>query len=377
MRITGITSRIISYDVSAIYGEKGPPQEVSPEYRYSFDTFHTDEGIDGRSMQFGWMGEGRAMGHVLHEAYGRFLLGRDVGEHERLWQDLRRQNRHEYNLTDTLLGTIDIALWDIRGRAAGLPIARMLGLARTTIPTYATAITVEPTPEQVYAEAQLRVRQGYRGFKIQFWDGLDRDLPRFRAAREAVGPDFPLFQDAAGFYSWTQAVEAGHELDRLDYRWFEEPLPDRQVALLKRLTDEIRTPVLTTETTRLHEMPEVIRLGAADILRGDVLIKSGITGLRKAAATAELFGYNLEIHGLGAPLLDAANLHVALSIENCEFSEGHEALYHEGLIGTPLAIDSDGLRHLPDAPGLGVEMDMDWVDDHTVEVIRTGPGAAA
>jgi galactonate dehydratase len=94
--------------------------------------------------------------------------------------------------------------------------------------------------------------------------------------------------------------------------------------------------------------------------------------LRKAAAAAELFGYNLEIHGLGAPLLDAANLHVALSIENCEFSEGHEALYHEGLVGAPLAIDGDGLRHLPDAPGLGVEMDMDWVDDHTVEVIRTG-----
>jgi L-alanine-DL-glutamate epimerase-like enolase superfamily enzyme len=371
MQITGITSRIISYDVSAIYGDVGPPKEISTDYRYSLDTFPTDEGIDGNSMQFGWMGEGQAMGHALHQAYGRFLMGRDPMEHERLWQDLRRQNRHEYNLTDTLLGTIDIALWDIRGKAAGLPIARLLGLARTTIPTNATAITVNPTPEQVYEEAQLRVRQGYRGFKIQFWDGLERDIPRFRAAREAVGPVFPLFQDAAGFYSWTEALGAGYALDELNYRWFEEPLPDRQVFQLKRLADEIRTPVLATETSRLHEMPEVLRIGAADIVRGDVLIKGGITGLRKATAAAELFGFNLEIHGLGAPLLDAANLHVALSIENCEFSEGHEALYHEGLIGSPLAIDKDGLRHLPDAPGLGVEMDWDWVDDHTVEVIRT------
>jgi L-alanine-DL-glutamate epimerase-like enolase superfamily enzyme len=372
MRITGITSRIISYDVSAIYGDVGPPQEISPEYRHSFDVIHTDEGIDGRSMQFGWMGEGQAIGHALHQAYARFLIGRDPLEHEHLWQDLRRQNRHHYNLTDALLGVIDIALWDIRGRAADLPIARLLGLARTEIPTYATAITVNPTPEQVFEEAQLRVRQGYRGFKIQFWDGLDLDIPRFRAAREAVGPDFPLFQDAAGFYSWTEAVAAGHELDDLNYRWFEEPLPDRQVFQLKRLADEIRTPVLTTETLRLHEMPEVIRIGAADLVRGDVLIKGGITGLRKAAAAAELFGYNLEIHGLGAPLLDAANLHVALSIENCEFSEGHEALYHEGLVGSPLAIDGNGMRHLPDGPGLGVEMDMDWVDDHTVEVIESG-----
>jgi L-alanine-DL-glutamate epimerase-like enolase superfamily enzyme len=374
VRITGITSRIISYDVSAIYGEAGPPLEISADYRYSFDTLHTDEGIDGHSMQFGWMGEGQAIGHALHQAYARFLIGRDPMEHEHLWQDLRRQNRHHYNLTDALLGVIDIALWDIRGKAAGLPIARMLGLARSSIPTYATAITVNPTPEQVYEEAQLRVQQGYRGFKIQFWDGLDADIPRFRAAREAVGPAFPLFQDAAGFYSWTEALGAGYVLDELNYRWFEEPLPDRQVFQLKRLTEEIRTPVLAGETSRLHELPELMRVGAADIVRGDVLIKAGITGLRKAAAAAELFGYNIEIHGLGAPLLDAANLHVALSIENCEFSEGHEALYHEGLVGTPLAIDRHGLRHLPDAPGLGVEMDWDWVDDHTIELIRSGEG---
>ena len=67
MRITGITSRIISYDVSAIYGDKGPPQEISAEYRYSFDTFHTDEGIDGRSMQFGWMGEASARVRYIYE----------------------------------------------------------------------------------------------------------------------------------------------------------------------------------------------------------------------------------------------------------------------------------------------------------------------
>ena len=113
--------------MSAIYGEVGPPQEISTDYRYSFDTLHTDEGIDGHSMQFGWLGEGQAMGHALHQGYGRFLLGPRPAEHEHLWQDLRRQNRHHYNLTDALLGVIDIALWDIRGKAAGLPIARMLG----------------------------------------------------------------------------------------------------------------------------------------------------------------------------------------------------------------------------------------------------------
>ncbi len=186
-----------------------------------------------------------------------------------------------------------------------------------------------------------------------------------------MGPDFPLFQDAAGFYSWTEALAAGYVLDELNYRWFEEPIPDREVFQLKRLTDELRTPILAGETSRLHELPEFLRIGAADLVRGDVLIKGGITGLRKAAAAAELFGFNIEIHGLGAPLLDIANLHVALSIENCEFSEGHDSLYYLGLVGEPLAIDADGNRRLPLGPGLGVELDWDWIDDHTVEMIRT------
>ncbi len=70
MRITGITSRILSYNVSAIYGEVGPPTEISPIYRYSFDTIHTDEGVDGHTIQFGWLGEGQAMGDALHQGYG-------------------------------------------------------------------------------------------------------------------------------------------------------------------------------------------------------------------------------------------------------------------------------------------------------------------
>ena len=77
----------------------------------------------------------------------------------------------------------------------------MLGLAREKIPAYATARNIEPTPEDVFKEAAERKAQGYHAFKIQFWDGLDRDIPRFRAAREAVGDDYPLMQDAAGMYT--------------------------------------------------------------------------------------------------------------------------------------------------------------------------------
>ena len=373
MQITGLTSRIIEYDLREAYGDGPIPKEIfDTRYHISLDTLHTDDGIDGHTMQYGGLGEGRAIGHALHEAYGGDLIGRDPRDVERIWQDLRRKNRHMYNLTDAVVGAIDIALWDLRGKMTGLPIAVLLGLARDRVPCYATARTIAPTPEQVFAEAQLRKAEGFRGFKVQFWDGLEVDIPRFRAAREGVGTDFPLMQDAAGEYSYTAALAAGRVLEELGYHWFEEPIPDRQLDQLRRLTNELAIPILAMETLRLHEMPEHFRHAAADIARGDVLIKEGITGLRKACATAELFGYNLEIHGLGPALLEVANLHVALSVENCEYVEAHDPLYQRGIVGNPLAIDDEGCRVLPDAPGLGVEIDWDWVDDNTVEVIRSG-----
>lgn len=373
MHITGLTSRILEYDLREAYGDGPKPKEIfDTRYHISLDALHTDEGIDGYTMQYGGLGEGRAIGHALHEAYGGDLIGRDPRDIERIWHDLRRKNRHMYNLTDAVIGAVDIALWDLRGKMTGLPIAALLGLARDRVPCYATARTIAPTPEQVYAEAQLRKAEGFRGFKVQFWDGLELDVPRFRAAREGAGPDFPLMQDAAGEYSYVDALAAGRVLEELGYHWFEEPIPDRQLDQLRRLTNELAIPILAMETLRLHEMPEHFRHAAADIARGDVLIKEGITGLRKACATAELFGYNLEIHGLGPALLEVANLHVALSVENCEFVEAHDPLYQHGIVGKPLEIDAEGHRVLPDAPGLGVDIDWNWVDDHTIDVIRTG-----
>ena len=104
------------------FGAAGPPEGISSTwYRYSFDVFHTDEGIDGWTMQNSNLEDGAAMGHVLHDVYAPQLLGRDPMQGEALWQQLRRLNRHAYNLSDGVAGAIDVALWDIRGKAAGCP----------------------------------------------------------------------------------------------------------------------------------------------------------------------------------------------------------------------------------------------------------------
>ena len=371
MKITSIESRVIGYDVGEAWGGILPEGITSSWYEYSFDTFHTDEGIDGHTNQNANLRDGGAMVHVLHGLYAPQLIGEDPLEVERLWHKLRRLNRHAYNLSDGMAGAIDVALWDIRGKVAGMPIATMLGTARKRIGAYATARTIEPTPEAVFEEARTRKEEGYHAFKVQFWDGLARDIPRYRAAREAVGPDYPLMQDAAGMYSYAEALAVGKVLGDLDYTWFEEPIPDRNLFQLQRLTDQLAVPILSGETSRVHELAEGMRMGAFDIARGDVHMKEGITGLRKAAGMADLLGFDLEIHAINQPLLDVANLHVAMSIANCRWSETFHPIYYRGLKGEPLAIDADGYKHLPAGPGLGVELDWDWIDDNTQSVVRT------
>jgi L-alanine-DL-glutamate epimerase-like enolase superfamily enzyme len=100
-------------------------------------------------------------------------------------------------------------------------------------------------------------------------------------------------------------------------------------------------------------------------------MKEGITGLRKAVGMAELLGYDLEVHAINQPLLDVANLHVALSMSNGRWSETFHPIYYRGIKGGPLDIDAEGYKHLPTGPGLGVDLDWDWIDDNTRKVVRT------
>src|SRR4051794_31956524 len=161
MRITKIESRIIGYDIAEAWLPEGPPEGInSTYYEYSFDAFETDEGITGYTMQNSNLEDGGKMGDVLHRVYAPALLGENPLHIERLWQKLRRLNRHAYNLSDGVAGSIDVALWDIAGKVANQPIAVLLGLARDKVPAYATARTQNPTPEMVFKEAQLRKSEG-------------------------------------------------------------------------------------------------------------------------------------------------------------------------------------------------------------------------
>jgi L-alanine-DL-glutamate epimerase-like enolase superfamily enzyme len=367
MRISRLSARLVAVDASSWYGDAPVPTGESTTWHFPLMALETDSGVVGHSMAYGKQGEGRATLDLLKDVVEPRLIGEDPLEHGKLWRMLMRKTRDLRLVTDALTGMVDVALWDLRGRALGVSVCDLLGRCRDRMPIYATASRFLTAPEQVYEEAKTAKEGPFHGYKLQLWQGPKEDIPRYRAAREAVGPDFPLMEDAVAGYSFVEALEVGRVLDELNYSWFEEPIRDQHLTQLKRLADDLRVPILATETAHLYDIPEYLRHSAVDLARGDVHTTAGVTGLYRAAMACDMFGVGLEIHTAATPLLDVANLHVACAVSNCTFLESHQEVYRFGLVGSPLDPDEEGYLHLPTGPGLGVELDMDWIDDHTVD----------
>lgn len=370
MKITGITTRLVRLGSEAWYAPRPVPMGYAKYFEFPFTTLHTDEGVEGYTSDYCPLGQGRGSAYFVHDVYYHDLVGQDPLNHEAIWQRLRAKQRHLYNLTETIWSNLDVALWDIKGKVAGLPIAVLLGQYRDRVPLYATCppqtIT---TVEEVAQEVRRKKEQGFAGIKLQLSGGSQLDVPRLRKAREVAGADFPLMVDSSAVLSFADALKIGYELDELQYEWFEEPLPDRHLLQLKKLAQAIKTPVLAAETVGLFELPHYLTEGAVDIVRGDAHHKGGITGLMKALGMCELLGYELEIHTAASPLLDVANLHVGCATRLSRFLEAHHPMFRFGLKNDPLAVRADGCQHVPTGPGLGVAIDWDWLENHTSAVL--------
>ena len=366
MKISGITTRIVAFDAQPRFGHKPIPEHRPKEWAYPMVTIHTDEGIDGYSMGYGPHGDGPAIAEIILNTYGPDIKDKNPLHSEANWQMLMQKNRHLYNLSDAIVGVLDVAFWDIKGKALNASVCQILGQYRNRIKTYATGRVYLPTPEEVYKEALAVRDSGSHGYKLQLWQGPEQDIPRFYAAREAVGAEFNLMQDAAGMYSFADALKVGRELDNLGFYWYEEPINDRLPGLLKKLDDELSLPLLVGETLRISELTGLVENKPFARIRGDVLIKAGITGLQKSFSMCDLFGINLEVHTAGASFLDVANLHVACANKNCEFVELHHPVFRFGIENSPLDPDPEGYLMVPDGPGLGVIPDWDWLENHTI-----------
>lgn len=331
-------------------------------------TISTDEGITGHSLLGSAIRSADVDGRLLIQILKPTLLGQDPLDRERLGQKLWASARAT---SVRVVGAVDIALWDLAGKAGNMPIHQMLGSYRHSIPAYASSPVLKSESEYC-EEAQRFKSNGVQAYKIHAPHPWTKDVLVCQSVRRAVGSDFRLMLDATGSYDYPTALRVGRALEELNFYWFEDPLSEWDIYNYVKLRQKLDIPLMATELPfiGLDQYGPWIIAQATDFLRGDVAFKGGITTMVKSAHLAEAFHMNYEIHHGGNSLNNVANLHVAMSIKNCEYFEVllPDSANKYGLI-QDLEIDSNGLVHAPTKPGLGVDIDFELIKRNTQFVL--------
>jgi L-alanine-DL-glutamate epimerase-like enolase superfamily enzyme len=383
MKITGI--EVIPFETFVdrfSNGEVYPKQKVLQ----TLTKIRTAEGVEG--YYFGGHFHGDQDGLLVTEQalvaqlVGPLLAGQDPMEREKIWQWLLAAK-----IPENVMSVIDLALWDLAGRVAGLPVHHLLGGARDKIKAYASTFNNLGSPEEYAAYALECKSLGYSAYKIHshyYWDPATRqaapprpshvewDIKTCYAVREAVGDEMVLMYDPWGTYNiYADAIRVGRVLEELNFYWYEHPMPEHKVGSYVKLAEELTIPICSPEIAEggLFTRADWIARQASDISRIDVL-RGGITGAMKTAAVAEAFGVRCEPHMSGFGNLQVLG---ATSEDVCEY-------YERGLLAPGVdydaapeylkaasdAMDSDGFVTVPTGPGLGYDIVWDYIDEHRV-----------
>ena len=338
----------------------------------------TDDGLEG-------IGEVRMLNHTdallgyLAEAVSNHVLGRDPFDIEALFQRMYRNDfARAGEIALSGIATLEMACWDIVGKALGQPVYRLLGGAvRDRIKAYANGwYTVERTPQEFHTAAKGVVEKGYRALKFDpfgagFYELAYEEKPRViglvEAVRDAVGPDIEILIEMHGRFNPATAIELSRELERFKPSWVEEPVPPENLAALKKAAEKINIPIATGE--RIHtryDFRQLFELQAADIIQPDITHFGGILETKKLAAWADSYYMLIAPHNVGGPISTAAALHLAASTSNFKiqehFNDFADAWIKEVAPGNPEVID--GYFALPQGPGLGITFNEEFAKEH-------------
>lgn len=368
MKITDVTLTLFAWDdiPATQYGQH--TGKFGGASQMGLLKIETDEGITGHAF-LGSSSRGANMdGQSLIAYLKPIVMGQNPLERERLYKSMYRRARMT---TLRAIGAVDVALWDIAGQIAGLPICDLIGRYRSSVPAYASsAVLANP---QAYAQEAVRIRdEGWKAYKIHPPTNPVDDIKVCKAVREAVGDDYQLMLDSTWCYDYPQALRVGLAIQDLGFYWYEDPLDEEDQTNYVKLRQQLRIPIMATEYSPggLYSYAPWLMAQATDYLRGDVAVKGGITGILKAAHLAEAFKMNYEIHHGGNSLNNVANLHVTMAIHNCELFEvllPAEAQKY-GLVDEP-APDKNGMVHAIEKPGLGAEIDFALIEKKKVAVL--------
>jgi L-alanine-DL-glutamate epimerase-like enolase superfamily enzyme len=369
MKITDVTCTLFAWDdiPATQYGRH--TGTFAGQSQLGLVTIHTDEGVEGNAFLGSAMRGAQNDAGSMMQYLKPLLVGQDPLDRERLWQSMWQRSR---STTYRTIGAMDVALWDIGGKAAGVPIAKLLGAYRTRVPAYASsAVLASPA---AYAEEAARFKaEGWTAYKIHPPTDPLVDIEVCRAVRAAVGDGFTVMLDSTWAYQYPEALRVGRAIQDLGFYWYEDPLADDDILSYVKLKQQLSIPILATEYSPggFTAYAPWLTMQATDFLRGDVAVKGGITPLVKAAHLAEAFHMNFEIHHGGNSLNNVANLHVIMAIRNSEFFEVllPAAAQKYGL-AEDIEVDAQGQVHAIQRPGLGAVIDTALIRKKTLAVLR-------
>lgn len=309
------------------------------------------------------------------------MIGENALYRERIWQKLSEMQRGAgANLSDAQMAHVDVALWDLAGRAVGLPVFKMLGAFRDKVPAYASTMVGDADPKgglgtpEAYADFAEQCRdEGYTAYKMHPWmppvpgaPSADRDIEMCIAVRKRVGDSMQLMLDPYHQYSRQDAKRIGRVLEDLGFLWIEEPMREASISSYRWLCDELDIDVCGPETApgQIWTRAEWVMAGACDILRTGILDVGGLTPTMKTIHLAEAHGLSIELHQGGAATLHALG---AMQIPGRYYERGllHPKVDYArrtpwlATIDDPM--DRDGLVRPPSGPGMGWDIDWDFI----------------
>jgi D-galactarolactone cycloisomerase len=329
----------------------------------------TEDGVTGWGEAFG---PARLTAPIVRH-YTPLLLGRDAMATEAVWQDLynRLRDHGQKGLPIEALSAVDIALWDIKGKALGLPVHALLGgPLRTEVQAYATGLYRRRDPDHaryLREEAAGYAAEGFRAMKLKTGFGVAQDVAMTRAVRAEIGGGVALMVDANHAYDATAAIRYGRRVEELDIAWFEEPVPPEDLAGYREVRRALAIPVAggEAEFTRFG-FRALLADRAVDVLQPDICAAGGISECKKIADMANAFGVRCNPHVWGTGVALAAALQLLAVIPHnppglfpeepmLEFDRSEHPI-RQAVLATPIEHRA-GQVAVPAGPGLGIEVD--------------------
>lgn len=358
------------------------PGEVRPAWQPGLVTTSHDFTLVRIVTDTGITGIGGTSGHAagaIQRQIRPYLLGEDPFATEHL--------ARVYRSSGSGIWCIDLALWDIIGKSAGLPLYRLWGFRRNRIPAYASAVEMG-TPESRAELARHYLELGFRFMKLRIHaDTIDEDLALVDACLAATKGQMGFMVDAnqatslpcprqGVVWDYRRALKTARELESRGVLWLEEPLPRYDFENLIRLRAESGIKIAGGEKNQgLHEFRWLIERGVYDIIQPDPVMSEGISQLRKVAAMAEMYRKEMVPHHGMSGIGLSASLHLGCTVYGDTFLE---VIYEPstrtiesyqqlgGILTSKVWIDADGFVRPPEAPGLGVSINEDAIPQYTV-----------